>query len=193
MRTLHRWLGLVLGLILAVVAATGLYLQFEPYFFPRPEGPSDGGGPSRGVAVGPPVDVASAPVHIERALALAVASAGDADVGAIELRRTAEGRVQATVTFTGASAPRAMVVDLESGGVSPAASEGGAPRGPGGAGRELHEFIQHLHTGEQFGPVGKWIGIVSGFALVFFSISGLVLYFEMLSRRAQQGRKAPFW
>ena len=40
-------------------------------------------------------------------------------------------------------------------------------------------LLHHLHSGESFGPVGTIISILSGFALLFFSVSGLWLYIEM--------------
>ena len=53
-------------------------------------------------------------------------------------------------------------------------------------------FLHHLHSGEEFGPTGVVISILSGIALVFFSFSGLWLYIQMWRNRAAKGIK-PGW
>ena len=44
-------------------------------------------------------------------------------------------------------------------------------------------LLHHLHSGETFGPVGVAVSILSGFALIFFAISGLWLYIQMFRGR----------
>jgi hypothetical protein len=58
-------------------------------------------------------------------------------------------------------------------------------------------YLHHLHSGEEFGPAGTAIAILTGLALLFFAISGLVMYIQMFRARARPG-KAPrggkwFW
>jgi len=53
-------------------------------------------------------------------------------------------------------------------------------------------FLHHLHSGETFGPLGTWISILSGLALVFFSFSGLWMYVQMWRNRKQRDLK-PGW
>jgi uncharacterized iron-regulated membrane protein len=59
--------------------------------------------------------------------------------------------------------------------------------------RKLVGFFHHLHSGEEFGPVGVIISLLSGLAMIFFSISGLWLYYDMYIRRDKVGRKGVFW
>ena len=55
-------------------------------------------------------------------------------------------------------------------------------------------FLHHIHSGEQFGPVGVVISLLSGLALVFFAFSGLWMYIRMWSnRRAKAHKPAWFW
>ena len=55
-------------------------------------------------------------------------------------------------------------------------------------------FLHHIHSGEQFGPVGVVISILSGLALVFFAFSGLWMYIRMWShRRAKHHKPGWFW
>lgn len=66
------------------------------------------------------------------------------------------------------------------------------PRLTSGLG-SLTGVFHHLHSGEQFGPVGVFISLMSGCALIFFAVSGLWMYAQMLSRRRRAGRRALFW
>jgi uncharacterized iron-regulated membrane protein len=81
--------------------------------------------------------------------------------------------------------------------VTPAGPEAvpAAPSAPPKANpkRKLVGFLHHLHSGEEFGPVGVIISLLSGFAMIFFSISGLWLYYDMYIRRAKTGRGGVFW
>lgn len=54
-------------------------------------------------------------------------------------------------------------------------------------------FLHHIHSGEEFGPVGVIVSIVSGLALIFFAISGLWMYIQMFRARTGNGRKGLFW
>ena len=47
-------------------------------------------------------------------------------------------------------------------------------------------FLHHIHSGEQFGPVGVVISLASGLALLFFAFSGLWMYIYMFTRRARK-------
>ena len=60
--------------------------------------------------------------------------------------------------------------------------------------RGLKGYFHHLHSGEEFGPVGQAISILSGFALLFFAISGLWMYIRMWRERAERkARRRWFW
>ncbi len=60
--------------------------------------------------------------------------------------------------------------------------------------RSLVGLMHHLHSGESFGAIGTAISVLSGFALLFFAISGLWLYIRMWRHRAGRGLKGGmFW
>ncbi len=46
-------------------------------------------------------------------------------------------------------------------------------------------FLHHLHSGEEFGPIGTALAMLSGVALVFFAFSGLWMYVQMFRGRAR--------
>jgi hypothetical protein len=63
---------------------------------------------------------------------------------------------------------------------------------PKGGGRSIVGLLHHLHSGESFGPIGVLIGTLSGFAMIFFSFSGLWLYIQMWRNRKDRSLK-PGW
>lgn len=68
------------------------------------------------------------------------------------------------------------------------------PKPKPGDPRALVGWLHHLHSGEEFGPVGTAISILAGFAMLFFTMSGLWMYVQMWRNRAQRGaRPAWFW
>ncbi len=59
---------------------------------------------------------------------------------------------------------------------------------------DWHHTLQHLHSGETFGPLGTLINTLSGMALLFFAFSGLWMYIRMWShRRSKDHKPAWFW
>ena len=63
---------------------------------------------------------------------------------------------------------------------------------PAGAGPWVG-FLHHIHSGEEFGPVGTVISVLSGFSLIFFAFSGLWMYLRMWASRKARGQGAAFW
>lgn len=59
--------------------------------------------------------------------------------------------------------------------------------------RKLVGLMHHLHSGEYFGPVGIIISLLSGIAMIFFSFSGLWIYYQMFVRRRKLGKAELFW
>jgi uncharacterized iron-regulated membrane protein len=59
--------------------------------------------------------------------------------------------------------------------------------------RKLVGLMHHLHSGEYFGPVGVIISLLSGLAMIFFSFSGLWMYYQMFVRRRKLSKPELFW
>ena len=52
-------------------------------------------------------------------------------------------------------------------------------------------FLHHLHSGEEFGPAGVIVSMLSGLSLFFFALSGLYMYVQMWRGRlirVEQGK-----
>ena len=55
-------------------------------------------------------------------------------------------------------------------------------------------LFHHLHAGSEGGIWGEIIVMLSGLALVFFTVSGMWMYFQMWTVRAAKGlKKRVFW
>ena len=66
------------------------------------------------------------------------------------------------------------------------------PKPKDGDPRKIVGLLHHLHSGESFGPVGVWISLFSGFAMIFFSFSGLWMYVQMWRNRRDR-TTGPRW
>ena len=66
------------------------------------------------------------------------------------------------------------------------------PRPAANSAKAWEGFIKELHAGEEFGPVGTALSILSGLALIFFAVSGLWMYVRMFRERAARTVK-PGW
>jgi len=66
------------------------------------------------------------------------------------------------------------------------------PKAPPGSIKTLTGLFHHLHSGEQFGPLGTVISIATGLALLFFAVSGLWMYVSMWTNRKDR-KLAPRW
>ena len=68
------------------------------------------------------------------------------------------------------------------------------PKPKPGDSRALVGLLHHLHSGETFGPVGVVIATLAGFAMIFFSGSGLWMYTQMWrNRNSRQLKPGWFW
>ena len=67
------------------------------------------------------------------------------------------------------------------------------PRPEGGGMRGMVGMLHHLHSGEELGLAGQVVVMLSGLALVFFSISGVWMYLQMWRGRSARGRREAFW
>ena len=163
MRKVHRWLAVVFGIFLLWISATGFLSQVGTLV-------NNGGFEeevaARGTAQAAAIGAAIVPP--------ARAHEGEHDNQA-ELARPAPGAAVAPAasTFT---CPADMTCRAKR----------VAKPGEWNVG-----YLHHLHSGEEFGPVGVIISMLSGLALFFFAASGLYLYIQMYRGRlvrVEQGK-----
>ena len=58
---------------------------------------------------------------------------------------------------------------------------------------DKEDWVMRLHTGEILGDGGKFLGLAWGFALVAMSVTGIILYFQMLSKRRGAAGQVRGW
>ena len=58
---------------------------------------------------------------------------------------------------------------------------------------QLHNLLQELHRGSIIGLPGQLIDILTGLCVIFLSVSGLIVFVQVLSRRRKGGHRRFFW
>ncbi|MBU6269287.1 MAG: PepSY domain-containing protein [Sphingomonadales bacterium] len=66
------------------------------------------------------------------------------------------------------------------------------PKPKRGQGLNFAGLVKHIHSGEIAGPVGTTVSILTGLALLFFSVSGLWMYIQLWTNRKSRGL-TPKW
>jgi uncharacterized iron-regulated membrane protein len=191
-RQLHRWFALVMALPLLVVTFSGMWLAIESaglaVYFARMGPPS--GDPLRPGAL-TPLDDARVPAMLAATLAAARDDTAHAPIKVLRLRDYA-GYHQGVVVTGGAEESRQLVYNTQTG-ARMSLTEPGYPPVPFPFGWQAHEVAKNLHRGDIVGMPGRWIDLLAGAALIYFSVSGLVMYVELWRKRAGGGRRALFW
>lgn len=168
MRTLHRWLGTIAGLFLAISAISGIFLQIHEIEEKTEARPA-------------PVKVA--PLSGPAALAAQVT----VPVEQLLLTSTPTGPV---VSFKPAGADRWQKLDPATGTLSETLAPGERPKPTGFSWTRL---MKGLHTGGLAGIPGHLFGALLGLSLLFFTLSGLWMWWQTWRHRARAGRGAVFW
>lgn len=188
-RTWHRTISLASAVFLILVAATGTWLGFEStwHVFAMKHGPQpDTASPLSDAQV--------------RSMTAATLSAFRAEEPETPLR-VLRVRMYATMaqggvvtgsgpTFDGQ--PHTTLFNTATGKVATL----GEPEYPVSGfplGTQVHEDIKHLHSGMLLGISGRVMNLLSGLSLIWLSVSGAVMYWQMYAKRRLSGRNALFW
>ena len=182
-RRWHRWLGLPAALFLLFAATTGVLVAGTEFF-----GEDEARREALRAMVSPLTAAApdarravAADSALARALATVARRAGDVPVD----RATIEFKGDApTVTiFTGrpgGGEDRKFTIDARSGRILREEAYADKP------------FLYRLHSGEAFGDGGLVLAMGWGLALLWLTLSGLVIYWRM-RRRDVTGWQRVFW
>lgn len=178
-RRLHRWIGSVALVLLALIAVTGVTLQVEMMQTAAPAPPAGGGGTAP----------SSASYSDEQVLAmvrttLAAAHRADPASPPMELSLQLGARPTGTVTLRAAT-PQRHGFDARTGAPIGGSGEDGA--------RAFHLLLLRLHRGDIAGAAGLWISIACGLALLTLCLTGAWVYVDLWRRRAARGERGLFW
>ena len=173
MRQIHRWISLVAGLFLLIVATTGVVLQVQ-----RLTGENEGKDREARSGIAMPFN-AYGPM-LAKTLEVAHARAPDRPIASIELQLAGD-EPKGVVTFPGEPG-RQITVDPRNGRLLKDEEH------------EAESLILRIHSGEILGEPGVVLGVFWGSALVLLSITGFIVYLELYRRRRKaSGKKGLFW
>lgn len=195
-RTLHRVSSFACSLFLTILVASGLWLAVESLVF----GYYLEGKFEQARTTGrPPVLMRDAMMPLpEREIpqmANVVINAYRAAHPGLEPRavrlRVYAGYAQGVV-ISGEAEARQLVYNARTGGpmleTEPGYPETGFPFG-----WQAHQWAKQVHNGSLFNLTGRGINLVSGLALLYLAVSGIVMYANLWRRRARNGNRALFW
>jgi uncharacterized iron-regulated membrane protein len=182
-RGLHRSISVLAAVFLMCIAFSGTWIGFESSWsaFHR------GGGVRTQSSLLPVDEVQSLTATTVQAMQRLHP---DTPIKAIRLRTV--GQMKQGVVITGGEQTDQLLFDAGNG--QPASlTEPAYPKSNFPFGVQVHENIKHFHSGEMFGISGQLMNLFAGSSLLFLSISGLIVYFDMWSKRKKIGRKGFVW
>jgi uncharacterized iron-regulated membrane protein len=191
-RDLHRWLSIVSVIVIVTLSVTGTLLAINSvgvsvheWIHPR----NGGRNPFEGDYSTPLRDAELA--SMTRATLVAFGRENP-DTGIKVLRlRYFSGFAQGIVVA--ADRDTTQYVYNMATGAAMGLSEKGYPEMGFPFGWDWNQRLKRIHRGDVAGMSGRWIVAVSGLALAYLSISGLVLYYQAWMRRYRTGRRALLW
>lgn len=197
-RVLHRWTSVVAALFLTVVVLSGAWLALESLLFGLHNSSHHSVTPSGKVMPGALGIDASSPLNdgeLPQMLQATLWAYGGANVGdpIRVLRLRHYGATSQGVVVSG-DRPTAeqLVFDTKTGRrlrlTEPSYPPTGFPFG-----WQAHQWAKSIHRGDMIGLPGRSMSLLAGFAMVYLSISGIVMYYDMWRKRARSGRRQIFW
>jgi uncharacterized iron-regulated membrane protein len=189
-RTLHRGISIVAAVFLSVVMLSGFWLAVESlgkalYMARHPV--SSAGKPADTWS---PLPDEALPAMLRATLGAYEAAVPDVPARAIRLRYFA-GMPQGVV-ISGEEEARQLVFNAETGRRASLTEPGYPPTGfP--FGWQAHQLAKSIHRGDFFGLSGRFMDLFAGLSMIYLSISGIALYYDLWSRRRRSGRFGFFW
>ena len=175
-RKLHRWFGAGAAVFLLIVSATGIALQWQSVFGDEEAEKERLADQTSAFLLNTPFDTMSAQLAAAQAAVLAEAGSVPLD----QMRWQLKGDHPTVTFFVGGPQARRFVVNLRTGVIERRLSG------------DEESWILRLHSGELIGDGGKVLGLFWGSALLFLTVSGLVIYWQM-RRPGATGIKKILW
>ena len=197
-RTLHRGVSIVMALWLTVVMLSGLWLAVESLwfgFYQTRQAAAQAAMP-RGALRGPqdntaPMQDGELAAMLETTLTAAHEAKADNEIKVIRLRYFAG--YQQGVVVSGLDPDTQQLVFNAATGKKMSETEPGYPQTGFPFGWQAHQTAKQIHRGSYFGLTGRMMDLLSGIAMAYLSISGIVLYWNMWQKRHAAGKSKPVW
>jgi uncharacterized iron-regulated membrane protein len=188
-RSLHRMVAVIAATLLVVVALSGMVLGLSSVGVAINQAVHHG-RPGLTVDASSPLQQAELPAMLRTTLAAYRAIAPDTPIKVLRLRYFA-GMPQGVIV-AGAADTQQLVFNALNG-RSVGEAEQGYPDTGMPFGWQLDQIAKQIHRGDFIGLSGRWLDLLAGLSLLYLSLSGAIMYFELWSRRRRTGRPALFW
>ena len=191
-RMLHRWISVVAAAFLVVVTLSGAWLAVESLGFAinmaaahRPGSP-----PPQHVDPSSPLKDAELPAMLHTTLAAYDEAMPRGALRVVRLRYYG-GMPQGGIV-TGEETAHQRVYNAVTG-RRVSETEPGYPAVPFPFGWQAHQIAKSIHRGDYFGLTGRFMDLFAGLAMIYLSISGIVMYADLWGKRRKLGRKGLMW
>lgn len=193
-RVLHRWTSLVAALFLVVITLTGVWLAYESLYFGlwmEHHRPAPGGSVVARQSGVQPLSAAQIPGMLTRTLQSYSAEFAGQPIKVLRLR--VYGGMPQGVLVVGQGDDTQQVVFNTNTGRRASETEPGYPDTGFPFGWQAHQWAKQIHRGSIIGLSGRWMDLIGGVALIYLSMSGVVMYFDLWNRRRKSGRPSLLW
>jgi hypothetical protein len=192
-RTVHRWVSIVAALFISVVALSGSWLAYESLIFgyymahhrPAPGQPREN---HTGVSALP---VAAAPAMLATTLQAYQPHLADKPLKVLRLR--VYGGMPQGIVIGGLGDDTEQFAFNALNGRHASLTEPGYPEVGFPFGWQAHQYAKQIHRGDFIGLSGRWMDLFAGLSIIYLSLSGAIMYFNMWQQRRRSGRKALIW
>jgi uncharacterized iron-regulated membrane protein len=189
-RTLHRVTAIVSSLFLLLIATTGMLISISSCGVVISRAMHHGSRPVITEDLSKPLTDAELPGMLHTTLSAYRAANPGVAIRVLRLRYFA-GMPQGVVV-SGAKVADQLVYNAVSGRPASLTEPNYPPPGQT-FGWQADETLKEIHRGDFFGLSGRLISLLCGFALLYLSVSGAVMYCDMWNRRRAKGRWGLFW
>ncbi|HUO23801.1 MAG TPA: PepSY-associated TM helix domain-containing protein [Caulobacteraceae bacterium] len=192
-RDLHRWSAVLASVFVVWIVATGFLLALDnvgAYVGSQVHRPTPGAPSGFKGDLSSPINDAELPAMTQTTLAAFAKAEPDVAIKVLRLRYFV-GYPQGVVVAADRDATQ-RVFNAKTG-QPMSMSEPGYPFLGFPSGWEWHQRLKRLHRGDFFGMPGRWLDTVGALALVYLSVSGVVMYVQLWLRRRRNGRSALIW
>lgn len=189
-RSLHRSISIVAALFLTVVMLSGTWLAVESLIFGyymTTHRPVPG---QRSVDPISPLADAAIPGMLQTTMSSYQAAMPGVPARVIRLRFY--GGMPQGVVVSGGEEAQQLVFNAVTG-KHASETEPGYPVTGFPFGWQAHQWAKMVHRGDMFGLSGRLMDLIAGLSMVYLSISGIVMYWDMWSKRRKTGRSTLFW
>ena len=197
-RSFHRHVSLLASLFLFIVALTGTEITFETLYRQvyelkhpalMPSGQTEFVDGREGDKSSPLTDAELPPMWRMVTASYKAAMPG-VPMRAVRLRYFAG--IPQGVVITGSDEADQLVFNAKTG-QEMGQSEPGYPPTGFPFGWHIHQLAKNVHRGDLIGMPGRAMSLMTGLSLIYLSISGIVMYWEMWKKRRETGRHGLFW